>query len=98
MHDCKCVTGDAGGLIQPRQGGLCSLERLHHPFYETGVQVNDEHSQEGHLLSRVLEDDPRIVGLAPKAVGGHHHGQVVHIHLGYSHVGWLSEYLEITRM
>lgn len=59
--------------------------------------MNDEHSQEGHLLPSVLEYDPRIVGLAPKAVGSHHHGQVVHVHLGYGHVGWLSEYLAIVR-
>lgn len=76
------------------RGGLSRLQCLHNPFNETGVQVDDEHPQEGHLLAGVLKDDPRIVGLTSKAVGGHHHGQVVHIHLGYSHVGWLSEYLE----
>lgn len=79
------------------RSGLCGLHRLHYPFNETCVQVNDEHSQEGHLLASVLEDDPRIVGLASKTVGGHHHGQIVHIHLGYGHIGWLSEYLEIIR-
>lgn len=67
---------------------------LHHPLNETGVQVNNEHPQEGHLLAGVLKDDPRVVGLAPQAVGGHHHGQVVHIHLGYGHIGWLSKYLK----
>lgn len=74
---------------------LWSLRCLHHPFDETGVQVNDEHSQEGHLLARVLEDDARVVGLASEAVRSHHHGQVVHIHLGDGDVGWLSKYLEI---
>ena len=56
--------------------------------------MDDEHPQEGHLLAGVLKDDPRVIGLTSKAVGGHHHGQVVHVHLGYSHVGWLREYLE----
>lgn len=66
---------------------------LHHPFNETRLQVNNQHSQEGHLLARVLEDDPRVVGLAAEAVGRHHHGQVVHVHLGHGHVGRLSEHL-----
>lgn len=59
--------------------------------------MNYEHSQEGHLLACVLKDDPRIVRLAPKAVGGHHHSQVVYIHLGHSHVRWLREYLEVMK-
>lgn len=80
---------------QPLRCTLCALQPLHHPFNETGVQVNDEHSQEGHLLAGVLEDDPWVVGLASEAVGSHHHGQVVHIHLGNCDIGWLSKYLEI---
>lgn len=70
---------------------------LHHAFDEAGVQMNYEHSQEGHLLACVLKDDPRIVRLASKAVGGHHHSQVVYIHLGHSHVRWLREYLEVMK-
>lgn len=56
--------------------------------------MNYEHSQEGHLLASVLKDDPWIIRLASKAVGGHHHSQIVHIHLGYSHIGWLGKYLQ----
>lgn len=82
--------------FSPR-GGLCGVRCLNHPFNETCVQVNDEHTQEGHLLAGVLKDDPRIVRLAAKTVGGHHHGEVVDIHLGYGHIGWLSEYLQIIR-
>lgn len=70
---------------------------LHLPLHETGVQVNNEHSQEGHLFARVLEDDPRVVGLTAEAVGGHHHGQVVHVHLGDRHIGGLSKHLGIIR-
>lgn len=68
---------------------------LHHSFHVTGVQVNDEHSQEGHLFARVLKNNARVVRLAPEAVGGHHHGQVVHIHLGDRYVGWLSKHLRM---
>lgn len=67
---------------------------LHHPFDETGIQVNDEHSQEGHLLARVLKDDARVVRLAAQAVWSHHHGQVVHVHLGYGHIGRLCKHLK----
>ena len=73
---------------------LCGSQCLHHALDEAGLQVDDQHPQEGHLLARVLEDDPRVVGLAAEAVGRHHHGQVVHVHLGDRHVGRLSEHLE----
>lgn len=56
--------------------------------------MNNEHPQEGHLLACVLKDDSWVIRLASEAVGGHHHGQVVHIHLGYSNVGWLSKHLQ----
>lgn len=59
--------------------------------------MNYEHSQEGHLLARVLKDDPWIIRLASKAVGGHHHRQVVYIHLGHSHIGRLGKYLEVIK-
>ena len=81
------VTGDADS----------APEASHHSFDEAGLQMHDEHPQEGHLLARVLEDDPRVVRLAAQAVGRHHHGQVVHIHFSYRHVGWLSENLERIR-
>lgn len=88
MHDCKCVTG----------GVPCASQWLHHPFNETSVQVNYEHSQEGHLLARVFKDDPWVIRLTSEAVRGHHHGEVIHIHLGYSYVGWLCEHLEVNEM
>ena len=55
--------------------------------------MDDEHPQEGHLLASVLEDNAWVVRLAPQAVGRHHHGQVVDVHLGDGHVGGLSEHL-----
>lgn len=57
--------------------------------------MNYKHSQESHLLASVLKDDPWIVGLASKTVGGHHHCQIVYIHLGYSHIRWLGKYLQM---
>lgn len=75
------------------RGGLSRLQCLHNPFNETGVQVDDEHPQEGHLLAGVLKDHPGVVGLAAQTVGSHDHGQVVHIHLGDGHVGRLGKYL-----
>lgn len=77
---------------------LGEIQCLHHPLDETGVQVNDEHSQEGHLFTCVLEDDPRVVRMASEAVGSHHHGQVVHVHLGYGDVGRLGKYLVMIMM
>lgn len=59
--------------------------------------MNYEHSQEGHLLACVLKDDPWIVRMASKAVGGHYHSQVVHIHLGHSHIRWLGKHLEVMK-
>lgn len=78
----------------PANRGSVVFSGLHHSFDEAGVQVNYEHSQESHLLARVLEYDARVVGLAPEAVGGHDHSQVVHVHFGNSDVGWLSKHLE----
>lgn len=53
----------------------------------------NEHSQKGHLLSRVLEDDAWVIRLTAQAVGCHHHGQVADVHFGYGYVGWLHEHL-----
>lgn len=90
LHKCKCATENSKGLNQQQ-----CRPWLHHAFDEARVQMNYEHSQEGHLLASVLKDDPWIIGLASKAVGGHHHSQIVHIHLGYSHIGWLGKYLQV---
>ena len=72
-------------------------QSLHHTLDEAGVQVDDEHPEEGHLLARVLEYNAWVVRLAPQAVGRHHHGQVVDVHLGDGHVGGLSKHLGGTR-
>lgn len=50
------VMFNLGGMMPPT--GPCDL---HHPFDKTGIQVHDEHSQEGHLLAGVLEDDARVI-------------------------------------
>lgn len=66
---------------------------LQNSIHEAGVQTLDEHPNEGHLLAGVLKDHPGVVGLAAQTVGSHDHGQVVHIHLGDSHIGRLGKYL-----
>lgn len=81
------ATGD-GSRLPP------SPPRSHHPLDEAGVQVDNKQPQKGHLLARVLEDDPRVLGLAPQTVGCHHHGQVIHVHLGLAYVGRLGKDLE----
>lgn len=69
-------------------GGMCY--RID-PIHKAGVQPLDEHSDEGHLFSGVLKDDPGVVRLAAQTVRSHHHGQVVDVHLGDSHIGRLSK-------
>ena len=52
---------------QAHPGRLCPHPRslgahaLYHALHEAGVQVLDEHAQEGHLLASVLKDDPRVI-------------------------------------
>lgn len=83
---------------KPKPAAVSAVVKcLHHAFDEASVQMNYKHSQEGHLLASVLKDDPWIIGLASKAVGGHHHSQVVYIHLGYSHIRRLGKYLEVMK-
>lgn len=80
---------DAGSL---RRRSGTSLESLH----EGAVVVLDEGADVAHLLAGVLEDDARIVGLAPQAVGRHHHRQVVGVHLRLGRVLRLGE--DLSRM
>lgn len=56
------------------------------PFDEACVQVHYKHAEKRHFFARVLKDNARVVGLAAQAVGGHHHGQVIHIHLCSAHI------------
>lgn len=59
----------------------CTSEiNLNNALYEACVQMNNEHSQERHLLACVLEYDTRVVRLAPEAIRSHHHSEVVYIH------------------
>lgn len=74
------------GLIGVEERRGVGAERSDKAVDEAGVQVHDEYAEEGHLLARVLEDDARVVGLAAQAVGSHHHGQVIYIHLGLTHI------------
>ena len=95
VYDCRSLLN----LFRHRTGpahklGLCELIRLHNPLYETGVQVDNEHSEKGHLLACVFEDDPWVIRLTAEAVGGHHHSQVVDVHLSDGHVGRLRKHLE----
>jgi len=56
------------------------------PFDEARVQVHYQHAKKGHFFARVLKDNARVVRLAAQAVGGHHHGQVIHVHLRSAHI------------
>lgn len=56
--------------------------------------MNDEQAEKGHLFPGVLKDDSRIIRLTAQAVGRHHHGQIIHIHLSPTNIHWLSENLD----
>lgn len=102
---CVCVFCDRsmewGGVrraewISQWHWGTCVKgASLHNALNETGVQVNDEHAQERHLLACVLKDDSWVIRLAAEAVGGHHHGKVIDIHLSNRHISRLSKHLGI---
>lgn len=84
-HNCIC---------QPSTGA--SEINLNNALYEACVQMNNEHSQERHLLARVLEYDTRVVRLAPEAIRSHYHSEVVYIHFSDCNVWRLSENLRKT--
>jgi len=56
--------------------------------------VLDKRTDKAHLLARVFKYDPWIVGLASKAVWGHNHGQVIHVHLRNDNIFRCSKDLE----
>lgn len=69
-----------GNVLDPRASAS------NQPFDEAGVQVHYQHAKKGHFLACVLKDNARVVRLTAQAVRGHHHGQVVHVHLRSAHI------------
>lgn len=51
--------------------------------------MHDEYAEKGHFFARVLKYDAGVIWLATQAVGRHHHGQIVHIHLSLTYIYWL---------
>lgn len=64
----------------------CGANGSNQPFDEARVQVYYQHAEKRHFFACVLKDNARVVGLAAQTVGGHHHGQVIHIHLCSAHI------------
>lgn len=65
-------------------GGSWMPEKVpsYYALYERRVLMKNQRTEEGHLLTGVLEDDVGIFWITAKDVRRHHHGQIADVHLG----------------